>query len=93
MKRRAIAIGVAVAAAMPFTGSLTFAPRDARADEACADVWLVKRDRSRWYPLGPDNCHETGMSRALHLWGEPTDTNLPGPFIGFGWDLWITGPA
>jgi hypothetical protein len=63
-----------------------------RADTACADVWIVKRDGSREYVAGPNSCVETGMTRWIHLGAEPTSTLVPGPYIGAGVETYITSP-
>lgn len=93
MSRKAGAVAVMVAVATPFVGSLTVATGVARADTACADVWLVKDDGSRKYVVGPDNCVETGFSRLTGTGAEPTSEDIPGCLKGVGFEIWITSPV
>jgi hypothetical protein len=57
------------------------------------DAWLVRRDRSRQHLLGPSGfCKETGLHEWITLGAEPTDTTIPGPYIGAGAEVTIISP-
>lgn len=93
MRRGRLAVAAAATALLPLVASLAVAPARAKADTACADVWLVRQDGSRQYIAGPGNCVETGMGRTLNLGAQPTLEGEPYPWWkGVGFDIWITTP-
>lgn len=91
MKGRRLVL-VAGSGAAWWAGSLMTTAPPARADVACADVWLVQRDGTREYKAGPNNCVETGMTHWFTFGAEPTSTWIPGPYIGAGFEVKVTSP-
>lgn len=90
MKGSRMLIVLSLAAAPLLSSAAAVVP--ARAETACLDVWLVRSDGSRQYVAGPGNCVETGMTRWFNFNAEPTSELVPGPYIGAGFDTWVTSP-